>query len=194
MSEKPFGVYGKLVEPLKPLLTEKECLNISKCIDKTQLAVEIYEAVGRIRRKYDDYLLDEWSNDSLDHELHLLSEAVAPYYREPGQYNRNVNDAVAAALELYRAHIVLKRNGFDVSRIINKAKMNPGDETKSDEVRYDLEHLNEYGTWVVCMENLDREEAVRVWRAYSPDQNYRLLEHKSVWRVVSMEEFKRRRE
>lgn len=44
---------------------------------------------------------------------------------EPGQYNQNVNDAVAAALELYRVHIVLKRNGFDISRIVNKAKINP---------------------------------------------------------------------
>ena len=42
MDEKQFGVYGKLVEPSSPLLTENEGLEISKCIDKTQLVVEIY--------------------------------------------------------------------------------------------------------------------------------------------------------
>ena len=194
MSENQFGVYGKLVEPSSPLLTEKECLDISKCIDKTQLAVEIYEAVRRIRDKYENLLLDEMRNDSLRFELYQLMSAVAQYYRSLTR-EQDVSDAVALALELYRVHLTSKNRGFDVSRIINKAKMNPEDETKSGKPEYDLEHLDECGTWIVCMENLEWEKAVHeFWRGYRHDQKYRLLEHKSVWRIVSIEECKRRRE
>ena len=195
MSEKQFGVYGKLVESPSPILTEKECLDISKCKDKTQLVAEVYEAVSRIRSKYDDLPLDNRNLDSLHSEIHRLSEAVASHYEEPGRFKRNVNDAVAVAMRLYDVHLVFKHKGFDVSRIINKAKMNPDDETKSSKAEYDLEHLDECGTWIVCMENLEWKKAVHeFWRGYRHDQKYRLLEHKSVWRVVSVEECKRRRE
>jgi len=121
MSEKKFGVYGELVGPTS-LLTEKECLAISKCEDKTQLAVEIYEAVGRIMSKY----------DGLRFELCQLSEAVAPYYRDRGQFNRNINDAIAMALELYRVYLVGKDNGFDIGKIINRARISSDKATKGD--------------------------------------------------------------
>lgn len=130
MSEKQFGVYGKLVESPNPLLTEKECLDISKCLDKTQLVVEVYEAVGRIRSKYDDYLLDQWSNDSLRNELHRLISAIVAYCRGFLFCEKNVSDAIEVAMKLYCVHLESKHKGFDVSRIVNKAKINPNGESE----------------------------------------------------------------